>query len=175
VPLISSALAIEAAEAQDAGALGFMARAMTMASLPHSRVAGTEFERRNGKYTLSIVAHSRIGLPYGAMPRLLLAWLTTEAVRTQSRRLVLGNSLSAFMRQLGLEHNGGRNSAGNRVKDQARRLFNATITASYEDAGRTADMGWRIAERALLWWEARDPGQRSLFESEVMLTEPFYS
>ena len=33
-------------------------------------------------------------LPYGNLPRLLIAWLCTEAVRTQSRELVLGRSLS---------------------------------------------------------------------------------
>ena len=33
-------------------------------------------------------------LPYGNLPRLLLAWVSTEAVRTQSRVLVLGKSLS---------------------------------------------------------------------------------
>ena len=35
-------------------------------------------------------------LPYGNLPRLLLAWVSTEAVRTQSRVLVLGKSLSEF-------------------------------------------------------------------------------
>ena len=29
-------------------------------------------------------------LPYGNLPRLILAWVSTEAVRTQSRELVLG-------------------------------------------------------------------------------------
>ena len=33
---------------------------------------------------------------------LLLAWVCTEAVKTQSRELVLGRSLSEFMRKLGL-------------------------------------------------------------------------
>ena len=31
-------------------------------------------------------------LPFGNLPRLLLAWVSTEAVRTQSRELVLGRS-----------------------------------------------------------------------------------
>ena len=38
-------------------------------------------------------------LHYGTLPRLLLAWVCTEAVRTQSRELVLGDSLSVFMRK----------------------------------------------------------------------------
>ena len=42
----------------------------------------------------------------GAKPRLLLAWVSTEAVRTQSRELVLGKSLSEFMRTLGIYNSG---------------------------------------------------------------------
>ena len=45
--LISEALAIEAEQAQDAGALGFMARAMVQATMPHRKVAGPVFERKN--------------------------------------------------------------------------------------------------------------------------------
>ena len=39
-------------------------------------------------------------LPYGNLPRLLMAWVSTEAVRTQRRELILGRSLSEFMRKL---------------------------------------------------------------------------
>lgn len=66
--LVNEALAIEAESAQEAGALGFMARAMTLATLPHRKVEGNEFERRNGKFTLSLMAPSKIGLPYGSIP-----------------------------------------------------------------------------------------------------------
>jgi hypothetical protein len=38
--LITEALAIQAEEAQEAGAVWFMARAMVQATLPHRRVAG---------------------------------------------------------------------------------------------------------------------------------------
>ena len=46
-------------------------------------------------------------LPFGNLPRLLLAWICTEAVRTQSRELVLGRSLSKFMRTLGINSTSG--------------------------------------------------------------------
>ena len=46
-------------------------------------------------------------LPYGNLPRLLLAWVCTEAVRTQRRELILGDSLSAFMRSVGVYNGGG--------------------------------------------------------------------
>jgi len=172
--LINRALAIETEEAQDAGALGFMARAMTLASLPHSRVDGNEFERRNGAFSLSIVAPSRVGLPYGTVPRLLLAWLTTEAVRTKTRELVLGESLSGFMRQLGLVPTGGRWGTVTRLKDQTARLFASSITAVYADGKKTAMVGYHVADNAVLWWNAKDPHQGSLWQSTVTLTEPFF-
>lgn len=50
--LITDALAIEAQDAKEAGALGYMARALVQATLPHSKPDGNEFERRNGAFTL---------------------------------------------------------------------------------------------------------------------------
>ena len=54
--LIADTLAMEAEAAQDAGALGFMARALVQATLPHKKVQGAEFTRRNGAYTLTLLA-----------------------------------------------------------------------------------------------------------------------
>lgn len=173
--LIQRGMAIEAEEALDAGALGFMARAMTLASLPHSRVEGSAFERHNGAFSLSILAPPRIGLPYGTIPRLLLAWLTTEAVRLKTRELVLGDSLSGFMRNLDLVPTGGRWGTIKRLKDQTERLFASSITAVYKDEQRTAIRNHSVVERADLWWDPKDPAQGSLWESTVMLTEPFFT
>ena len=116
-------LAIEDELAHEAGALGFMARAMVQATLPHRAVDGTYFERKNGSFTLSLMASPKIGLPYGSIPRLLLAWVTTEAVKTRSRELELGDSMSAFMSELGLKPTGGANGSITRLKNQTRRLF----------------------------------------------------
>jgi hypothetical protein len=173
--LIEHALAMEAEEAADAGALGFMARAMTMASLPHSKVEGVEFARHNGPFTLSIMAPSGIGLPYGTVPRLLLTWLTTEAVRTQSRELVLGDSLSAFMRALDLVPTGGRWGSITRLKDQTTRLFASSFTAIYRDKNHVALRNQSIVSEANLWWEPKDPAQASLWQSTVTLGEAFYA
>ncbi|MDH3638867.1 MAG: hypothetical protein OES09_10470 [Gammaproteobacteria bacterium] len=71
--LVAEALAIEAQEAKEAGALGFMARALTQATMPHKKTEEYAFERTNGAFTLSNVAPPSIGLPYGTVPRLLVA------------------------------------------------------------------------------------------------------
>ncbi len=173
--LINQALAIEDDEAREVGALGFMARAMVQATLPHRAVTGNEFERRNGNFTLTLQAPSKIGLPYGSMPRLLLAWVTTEAVKTKSRELELGDSMSAFMAELGLTPTGGVNGSITRLKNQTRRLFSATVTASYEDDKQIADMGYRLADKSVLWWHLKDPEQAGLWKSTVTLSEHFFN
>lgn len=175
VRLVNESLAMEAGAAIDADSLGFLARAMVQATLPHRRVEGNEFERRNGAFRLSLMAPARIGLPYGSVPRLLLAWLTTEAVRTKSRELVLGDSLSAFMRELGLTATGGRWGSIGRVKEQTKRLFSATVSATYEGGDRTALLGYRLADKAMLWWDPQRPGQAALWDSTVTLSETFYN
>jgi hypothetical protein len=172
--LIAESLAIEAEEAVKAGALGFMARALVQATLPHRRVAGNEFTRRNGAFTLNLLAPSAVGLPYGTVPRLLLAWLTTEAVRTRSRELVLGDSLSGFMRDLGLVPTGGRWGSITRLKSQTQRLFSATVSCTYQGRDSTGLMGYRIADKAMLWWHAKAPEQAALWQSTVSLSEPFF-
>ena len=91
---------VSASEAD--ASLGFMARTMALCSLPRTNPGNRhQYKRENGPYTLYMFA-GRDKLPFGNLPRLILAWLSTEAVRTQSRVLVLGKSLSDFMRELGI-------------------------------------------------------------------------
>ena len=173
--LINDALAMERESALEAGALGFMARAMVQATLPHKQVAVNEFERRNGNYSLSIMAPSSIGLPYGTIPRLLLAWLTTEAVKTKSRELELGDSLSGFMAELDMMPTGGRWGSITRLKDQSRRLFASSITAVYENGPGFAVINQAVADRAQFWWNNKHPEQAGLWKSTVTLSENFFN
>ena len=81
--------------------LGFMARMMALCSLPRSNPGNRkEYKRVNGPLTLIMLSSSKTKLPYGNLPRLILAWVCTEAVRTRSRDLVLGvcpsNNLAQF-------------------------------------------------------------------------------
>ena len=85
---------VSASEA--AADLGFMARTMALCSLPRSNPGNRlQYKRVNGPFTPYIIAGGGNKLPFGNLPRLILAWVSTEAVRTQSRELVLGKSGSA--------------------------------------------------------------------------------
>jgi len=92
--------------ATDADALGFMAKMLVQTTLPHRAQPGKQYTRTDGDVTLSITDLGGAGLPYGAYPRLILVWMTTEALRTGERKLELGRSLSSFMGQLGLQCTG---------------------------------------------------------------------
>jgi len=178
--LINEAMAIEAEEAKEAGALGYMARALVPATIPHSATTASTFTRKNGNYTFTMLANPKAGLPYGTVPRLLLAWLATEAVTTQSRELELGNSLSDFMRQLDMAPTGGRWGSITRLKSQTSRLFSSFIQCTYtakDDSGKVQEaiQNMVIADSANLWWEPKSAAQASLFASTVTLSENFYT
>ena len=72
---------------------GFMARTMALCSLPRTNPGNRyRYVRRNGPYTLVMSADGLYKLPFGNLPRLILAWVCTEAVRTGRREIVLGKS-----------------------------------------------------------------------------------
>lgn len=148
--LFTAALDIETQAAQEAGAHGLMTRALVQAIMPHKAVAVSEFERTNVTFTMKMVAPSKVGLPYGSLPRLVIGFLTTEAVHTKDRHIVLGSSLSRFMAELGLAPTGGRRRSIPRQKDQMTRLVSCSISCSYTTG---SDLGVRhvtIADEANL-------------------------
>ena len=154
--------------------LGFMARLMALCSLPRTNPGDRiRYKRVNGPYTLYMTAGGGCKLPYGNLPRLLLAWLSTEAVRTQNRELVLGKSLSDFMRTLGIYNSGGKPQT--RLRNQMRRLFNAHVQLVYEDEHGEARVSSSVADRTEFWWNERKPDEPTLWESKIELGEKFFN
>ncbi len=172
--LIENALAIEAREAKEAGTLGYMGRALVQATMPHKRTPGNEFIRKNGTFTLVMLSPSHIGLPYGSIPRLLTAWITTEAVRTKQRKLALGRSLCSFMSKLELVPTGGRWGTITHLREQMTRLFSSSISCLYEDSKQEIGINMQVAEEYQLWWEPKMPEQTTLWESTLTLNKKFF-
>ena len=153
-----------------------MARLLVQTGLPHSRRDGLSFVRTNGSLQVSISAHPLLGLPYGRYPRLLMAWVTTEAVRTKEPVLKLGPSLTAFMADLGLLPRGGRHGPIGRLREQMQRLFSATIAFTWDkrEQGEWHDAGFRVAKETHLWWNPAQPKQAVSWRSEVHLSPGFF-
>jgi hypothetical protein len=172
--LVTEVLAIEAESAKEAGTIGYMARALVQATLPHKKLIGNEFTRKNGIFSLSIISPSKVGLPYGSMPRLLLSWISTEAVRTKDRNLILGRTLSFFLSELDLIPSGGRWGTITRLKEQMRSLFGSFISCTYDDGNNWAVRNINPISKADLWWNPKQPNQATIFESTLTLNEDFF-
>ena len=153
---------------------GFMARTMALCSLPRTNPGNRlQYKRVNGPFKLIMIAGGDNKLPFGNLPRLILAWVCTEAVRTGSRELVLGKSLSDFMRALGVYSSDGK--AYIRLRNQMDRLFSATVQLIYEDELGKATVNSLIADSTAFWWNPKRAAESTLWESKIHLSEPFFN
>ncbi len=161
----------------------FMARQLVQATLPHKNPGNVPaWSRTNGGLTLTIrpgwdeKKKEVIGYPYGTIPRLLLFWITTEAVRTKSPQIELGNNLAEFMEELGLDpRRGGKRSDVRRMQDQMRRLFQSTVSFSQRFQKGEAWLNMQIAPKGMFWWDENKPEQGTLFENWIKLGEDFFN
>lgn len=180
--LLDIAMEIQGLDAKDANALGFMARAIILCSLPFTDPGKQrEYTRRSGQFVLNIVSlDPDCPLPFGSIPRLALGWITTEAVRTQSPVIELGSSFTKFLTNLGLSNTGGKRGDATRLKDQCRRLFNCALFAGVvKDEGDLKKISSRRylitdSSETLQWIDSSLKGQPSLWTDNIRLSEGFF-
>ena len=152
--------------------IGYMARLMALCSLPRTNPGHRhQYKRVNGPYKLIMIAGGDNKLPFGHIPRLLLAWVCTEAVRTQSRELLLGKTLSDFMRLVGIDPAGASFA---RVRNQMNRLFGCSITLIYQDAIGSSRVSSYVADQHDFWWSHVKPVDRGQWQSHIVLGERFF-
>ena len=153
---------------------GFLARTMALCSLPRSNPGDRhQYTRANGPYKLIMSTTGLYKLPFGNLPRLILAWLCTEVVRTRSREIVLGKSLSDFMRSLDIYSSSGGKYT--RLRNQMKRLFGCSVSMIYEDKHGDQFVSSLIAERGEFWWNERKPDEPMLWDSKIYLGEAFFN
>jgi hypothetical protein len=194
-------LAIESEDAWAAGEVGYICRALVQATLPYREPKGDPpaWGRTNGKVSLviqpgyyikseKVISGGRtttkqvpvsMGYPYGSIPRLLLAWIGKEVKLRKEREIPLGNSLVAFMAELGMNSaTGGKNGSITRLREQMRRTFSSKIAIL--DNPDTSLVDWRgegfnLVDKSAIWWDTHaSPDQSDLFESKISLSERFY-
>jgi hypothetical protein len=176
--ILSVAEAVRNECAVDADALGFLAKMLVQTTLPHRAQPGKQYTRTDGDVTLSITDLGGAGLPYGAYPRLILIWMTTEALRTKERKLELGRSLSSFMGRLGLQCTGGHWGTIPRFRGQMERLFGAAISTRWKrDQGEQCNIRGSnlvLAEEFDLWWAPQKLPRGPVGRSSVTLSQRFF-
>ena len=170
-------LSLESEDALTAGALGFMPRLLVLTTLPHRRPRSHQFERVNGRHTLRLCAPRRVGLPYGSYSRLLLAYLTTEAVRTKSPEIHLGATPNDLARKLGLSVISGPRGTARRLSGQLRRLWFTRFTWQTTVGLHPTSSGsvFMAVNRPSLLRLARDLlSSRSVWSPQITLSQEFF-
>lgn len=158
--------------------LNFMSRLLVMVNLPY-KDPGKEilsWWRRNGQVVLDITPGRRegknIGIPYGSYPRLILAYLITQAVKTQSPIINLGKSFREFLDLIGIEKGGHQYQ---QLKKQLDRILTAAFSWSYSNEKMWSRTNIQVSHKSQLWWDPKSPDQQSFFDSQIELNANFFN
>jgi hypothetical protein len=164
--------------AEEESRLGITHAGFAMTSLPHKRI-DDGFWKREGNRTTLLVESGRdrqgalIGVPYGSIARLILLYLQTEAVRTNSPEVELGRSMKSWMGRMSLSAGGKTYQL---VTEQARRISACRLTF-FADRGNGAEArhnGAFVQDAISLTGVVGDENQASLWQDRVRLDAGFW-
>ena len=158
--------------------LNILHSGFALTALPHRKVPDLLWERtggRNGEIVLHVesgheIDKTPIGIPYGSVARLILIYLSTEAVRNKSRTVELGKSMKQFLERMGLSY-GGKSAA--MVKEQARRISSCRLTFYDPRQSKTPSMLGSFVRTAVIC-DQDDASQPRFWNDRVELDETFY-
>jgi Plasmid encoded RepA protein len=155
-----------AGAAEDAAAhaavsgISFQYVPLIQCSFPHADPKdATKFTRKNGWLELTLgTTHPDTGLPYGVPARLLTIYCTSEAVRTNSPEIYLGDSVHDFLRRLDVPITRGARGSLSVYANQLLRLIHSTLSIdeNIRDGAGRQGLHMRQAlfvEEARLWWD----------------------
>jgi Plasmid encoded RepA protein len=166
--------------ADEDNGIGFVYSGWAQAALPHRRLKDDQtWQITSDRVKLLIEPGRRatdigdpiwVGVPYGSRARLIMLYLQTEALRTNSREIELGKSLRDWLSRLGIPI-GGKSLKD--VREQAERISRCRLTFHVQTAGRSGLVNQNIMDTAM-FVDGADPAQGSLFLETARLSETFY-
>ena len=154
---------------------GFLFSGWCQTALPHRRLKDDEVWSISTDYVRLMIepgsihtgeATSRVGVPYGSRARLILLYLQSEAIRTNSREIQLGRSLRVWLGRLGVPIGG---KSMKEVREQALRISRCRMTFQISNGPKTGFVNQNIVDTAMFSEEVNS----SLLET-VRLSETFF-
>lgn len=166
----------------DRGNLGYTYSGLCLTALPHRRIPDDQPWERVGHKVKLVVEPGRLdiagktklfGVPYGARARMILIYLITQAVKTNSREIALGRSMRAWLEAMGVAIGGETAKA---FREQSMRIAACSMKFFWEaERGGTGFDKGGIVRKGLLFGDSVDVGdQPRLFDDTVVLDEVFY-
>src|ERR1700730_14010671 len=177
VPAKQRSLVDIAAEvlADEQQTIGISYTGFCLTSLPHKRLPDEQAWEKHGHRVTLLVEPGRLktskgemrlhGVPYGARARMILLYLQTQAVRTNSPQVALGRSMRNWMERMGLAVGG---ETARSLREQSARISACTLKFFWEGdddnargfkRGAIVDSGLQFA--------VGDGAQGSLWEDQV--------
>ena len=155
--------------------LGFTHAGFALTSLPH-KATREDVWRKEGHNLTLLVETGRdrqgkaVGIPYGSLARLILLYLQTEAIRTNSPEVELGRSMRVWLGSMGLSIGGATYKL---VSEQARRISACRLTFLADSGAMELRRNGAFVDTAI---SVRDiiGDQPRLWQDTVVLNAEFY-
>ena len=161
----------------DESSTGFLFSGWCQTALPHRRLADDQIWTLETDHVKLMVEPGsmhgpdgavRVGVPYGSRARLILLYLQSEAIRTNSRQIELGRSLRVWLGKLGVPI-GGKSMKD--VREQALRISRCRMTFQITRGDKIGFINQNIVDSGLFSADLSGPLLETVHLSERFFTE----
>jgi len=175
--LVDIAASVMEEERQD---LGITYSGFALTALPHRRLADEQPWERRGHRVRLLIEPGRLpirgggfklyGVPYGSRARMILLYLQTRAIQTNSREVELGRSMHDWLDRMGLSVGG---QTYRDIREQALRISACNLTFAWDGANGVGFTKDTIVKGGI-HLDTGSAQQNSLWEDRVLLSEAFF-
>lgn len=167
---------------EEFGNISYQHSVLCQTSMPYKNPGQeiTTWDRTQGKVSLRIRAGEiqnpqtgewgSAGLPFGVKPRLILAYLNSEAIRTRSREIEVMGSLTAFVKRIGLASQGRNVTA---IREQLARLSCAEIKMGGYFGNQYKQSQGHIISEFYLWFPKQE-NQKVFWNTTISLSHEYF-
>lgn len=156
--------------------MAFTHAVLCQVGLPRSNIKASEFMRQSGAVWINVQAGwldegkgpVAQPIPYGVMPRLALAWISTYAKREKTREIPIGESASEFLRLMGMDKQGNRYTT---LRKQMHALAACRLQLGFK--GRT--FNGQPVEQFDAWINKSEEPQRAIWPGMMKLSEGYFN
>lgn len=159
----------------------FLHTVLCQVGMPRRRTEERTFERHSGHVSVLLEAGKlydgrewrELPLPYGTAPRLVMVHVSSEAVRTQSRTVEVGDSVRQFLLRIGMGDGGGPRGGYTVFRQQIESLAACRLTIGMQSEGRVVTVDAKPIKRFEAWLN-HDGSQRTLWPGVLELSTEFF-
>jgi len=159
----------------------FLHAILCQVGMPRKATEGRVFERTSGSASMLLEAGKlwtgkawrEVPLPYGTRPRLVMVHISSEAIRTQNRQILIGDSMREFLVALGIDTNGGVRGGYTMFKKQMESLAASRLTLGLTANGRAMTINTQPISRFEAWLN-KTGEQPALWPGMLELSQEFY-